>query len=94
MGKTKKAKKILFVQILEAKPNELFSEEQRRAVRFLRYSKAVACAECGKKRKLMWTMLCQFRAVKMDSIVATESQISHSPLTPVCSDHPIGPDWK
>lgn len=93
MAKKKNKKQILCVQILEAKPNKLFTEEQRQSIRFLRYNQTVKCAECGKKRKVMWTMLYQFRCANMESLVCTKGKISHLPLTPVCSGHPLAPDW-
>ena len=93
MAKSKK-QELLWVDVCEAKPNKLFTEEQRQTVRFLRYSRTVPCAECGKKRKVMWTMLCQFIATSMGQFALHESGKSHAPLTPVCGDHPIGPDIK
>jgi len=88
----KKKQKLLCVTICEAKPNKLFTEEQRRSIRFLRYNEKIECAECGKKRKTMWTMLCQFKAVNFETDTLTEGQ-SHLPLTPVCDEHPLHPDW-
>ena len=41
----------LQVEICEAKPNKLFTEDQRQGIRFLRYSRSVPCAECGKRRR-------------------------------------------
>ena len=79
------------VEILETKPNKMFSEEQRAWVWFLRYSRAVPCAECGKKRKVQWTMLFEFQCMKLESFASEMSANRHMPLTPVCGDHPIGP---
>ncbi len=81
----------LYVQILEAKPNKMFTEDQRQSVRFLRYSRYVPCAECGKKGRLMWTMLCTFIAHNLGSFALAQSGKRHPPLTPVCSAHPMGP---
>lgn len=89
----KKKKTILAVEIREAKPNKLFSEDQRAAVRFLLYNQKIACAECGRKVKIMWTMLCQFRCMNMDSHVAKDGEKSHPPLRPVCGEHPLKPDF-
>ena len=77
------------VQILEAKPNKLFTEEQRQIVRFLRYSKAIPCAECGKRRRVHWTLLWTFRAksLKPGLFVPFDSGKVHMPLTPVCASH-------
>lgn len=78
----------LVVQILEAKPNKMFTEEQRSWVRFLRYSRSVPCAECGKRRRIHWTMLCSFIAKNMGQFVLTGETV-RMPLTPVCSEHPL-----
>lgn len=84
---------ILHLQICEAKPNKLFTEEQRQMCLFLRYNKAVECRRCGKKRKLMWTMLCQFKAHEMGDFSLDDGGMSFEPLDAVCSNHPIGPDF-
>lgn len=82
---------IVHVQLMEAKPNKMFSEEQRQMVVFLRYSQAVPCAECGKRSKHHWTMLLSFSTVAMDMLVARPSETVHLPLTPVCCAHPMAP---
>lgn len=94
MKRKSKPAGILWVEILEAKPNKMFSERQRQCVRFLRYNRHVACAACGKKARVMWTLICQFRAVDFERshIVAKFFPRSFTPLTPVCSDHPLRPD--
>ena len=79
------------VQILEAEPNKMFTEGQRQGVRFLRYSKHVHCAECGKKKRVMWTSLFTFIAHNFGALCLTQSGKRHAPLTPVCSDHPMSP---
>lgn len=89
----KKDQSILVVQILQAKPNKLFTEEQRQAIRFLRYNKSVICAECGKKKRTLWTMLCQFKAESFGTHSLVSSGKSHTPLIPVCQDHPLAPDF-
>lgn len=88
-----KAPKILAVEILEAKPNAMFTEEMRQAVRFLRYNQSITCVECGKRGKIMWTMLVQFRAQNMTTFVMVPGE-SRPPLTPVCSAHPLAPDFQ
>lgn len=90
----KKDKEILCVQICCAKPNKLFSEEQTASLRFLRYNKPVACAECGKKKRTLWTLLCQFRAADFGIVTLVSGDKSHLPLTPVCQDHPLEPDCR
>lgn len=82
---------ILAVSIHEAKPNKLFSEEQRAAVRFLRYNQTLPCEECGRRRKVMWTMLCEFYAHSMGQFSVTKSGKKHTPLTAVCGDHLLAP---
>jgi hypothetical protein len=79
------------VQIFEARPNRMYTEEQRAIVRFLRYSKAVPCAECGRKSKTHWTLLLSFKAKTMAAIIPTDSGKVHMPLTPVCRNHLLGP---
>jgi hypothetical protein len=81
------------VDILEAKPNKMFSEEQRALVRFLRYTgETVACAECGRKKRTLWTMLWSFQAVDMGMLVPKRSGKIHPPLTPVCPTHLLAPE--
>lgn len=93
--KTIKAPDILMVQILEAKPNKMFTEDQRRRIRFLRYNQSIPCAACGRKSKLHWTALYQFKAGDMDSsfLVLKMHAKSFPPLTPVCGKHPLAPDF-
>lgn len=91
--KTKRRKpesELLWVEVLEAKPNKMFTEELRQAVRFLRYSRAVACAECGKKQRILWTMICSFRAMNTRTFVMAPGPV-RMPLTPICQDHPLAP---
>lgn len=81
------------VLLFEAKPNPMFTEEQRATVRFLRYSQAVPCAECGKRSKHHWTVVFSFKATSMvaGAFTLQESGKVHMPLTPVCQDHPLAP---
>jgi hypothetical protein len=86
---------ILFVSLRDAKPNKLFTEEHRQSIPilFLVYNKTIPCAECGKKKKVMWTMLCQFKSPSRGASVVKESGKSHLPLTPVCQEHLLAPDF-
>lgn len=77
----------LVVGIHEARPNPMFTESQRALVRFLRYSLSIPCAECGKKKRALWTMLCSFQALDMAPLVPARSGKVHLPLTPVCQGH-------
>lgn len=93
--KAAKKEELLCVEVLEAKPNSLFSEVERSWIRFLRYNRSVACTECGKRRRVMWTMLCEFYAYDMNAhgfaLVTPEKK--HPPLEPVCGEHPLAPAW-
>lgn len=81
------------VELLEAKPNPMFSEEQRALVRFLRFHFTKGtCAHCGKKRKTLWTMLSPFRVADLGPIVAVKSENVYPALTPVCTGHLMAPD--
>jgi hypothetical protein len=84
---------LLFVQIYEAKPNPMFSEEQRATVRFLSYNRAVPCSECGKKSRGHWTALYEFLAHTMAPLVPIKSGLVHPPLAPVCRNHLLAPAW-
>jgi hypothetical protein len=82
---------ILQVHILEAKPNPLFTEDRRRGIRFLQYSRAVECAECGKKKRTLWTCLYEFLAHDAGQFVLAKSGLVHPPLEGVCQDHLLAP---
>lgn len=87
----------LQVLLFEAKPNKMFSDEQTATIRFLRYTQAVPCAECGKSSKHHWTVLYSFKATSMvpGMLTLQESGKVHLPLTPVCRDHPLAPaSWE
>jgi len=83
----------LHVQLYSARPNKLFTDEQTATVRFLRYTQAVPCAECGKRSRRHWTVLYSFTAARRVPGLFTlqESGQVHLPLTPVCLDHPLAP---
>lgn len=96
--RVKQWNELLKVEILDAKPNPMFSEAQRKLVRFLRFSRSVRCAQCGKKLRIHWTMLCQFIPQvgfgKNDKpTFALQPGKSLAPLTPVCGDHPLAIAW-
>ncbi len=80
----------LCIDIREAKPNKLFTEEQRRWLRFLVYNKKIKCARCNRKVKVMWTMLCEFYAMEMGIHSMSQGE-KLGPLTPVCEEHPLKP---
>ena len=77
----------LWVGLYEARPNKMFSEEQRSTVRFLRYSQLVACSECGRRSKTHWTVLYSFEAQSLGFLVPKRSGKVHRPLDPVCRSH-------
>jgi len=81
------------VQFLSAKPNQMFSEAMTQVVRFLRYTQAVPCAECGKRSRYHWTMLVSFQAQRLQPgmfTLAVSEQV-HLPCAPVCRDHLLAP---
>lgn len=75
----------------------MFTEAQRQSVRALRYNLHVPCAHCGKKRRLHWTMLCAFRSIIFEEcylvVDSKRDGKPFPPLTPVCGDHLLTPDW-
>jgi hypothetical protein len=81
------------VEIWEAKPNALFTEEMRSLIRFLRFSASVPCAECGRKRKTHWTMITPFHAhtFPKHSFALVESGKVHEGAQPVCRAHLLAP---
>lgn len=84
--------KVLQVRLSEAKPNKLFSEDERSLVRFLRYNLPVECAECGRRGKSMWTSRASFQAMDMKGsfgVLRSATGKVHAPLTPVCGSHPL-----
>lgn len=92
MAKQLDWEKVQQVLIFEAKPNKLFSEEQRATVRFLHYVLPVECAECGRRSKSHWTSTLSFQAMdaKHSFLVLTSATGKvHPPLTPVCGSHPL-----
>jgi hypothetical protein len=82
----------LEVQVLDAKPNEMFPDWITERVKFLRFSVSVPCAECGKRRKFHWTFLASFQAHSMAMFVPKKSGKIHAPLTAVCRDHLLAPE--
>jgi hypothetical protein len=83
----------VWVELIRAKPNKMFSEEQRQTVMFLRYSAPVPCGECGKRSKYHWTMLLSFVAHSMQPgmFILGESGKVHLPFAPVCRGHLLKP---
>ena len=84
---TAKTVQPLFVGLYEARPNKLFTEDERAMVRFLRYNQPVACSECGRRSKTHWTVLYSFEAHSMGFLVPKRSGKVHRPLDPVCRGH-------
>jgi len=79
------------VQLMAAKENALFTEEQRQLVVFLSYTGAVPCAACGKRSRYHWTMRVSFQAQDTASFVLVPLGPVHLPLAPVCRAHPLAP---
>lgn len=69
----------------------MFPDWMTARVRFLRFDAAVPCAECGRRSKHHWTMLCMFQAHTMAQIVPSKSGKEHAPLTAVCRSHLLAP---
>jgi hypothetical protein len=82
---------VVQVEVLPAAPNKLCTEAQRQAVLFLRFSKAVPCAECGTRSRHHWTMRVSFATVLLESFVAQTSLTVHLPFAPVCRSHQLAP---
>lgn len=81
------------VHLRMAQPNKMFPDWLTERVRFMRYKVAVPCAECGKKRKCHWTLLCEFKANTFPEGPAF-SLIKGKilpPLSPVCAAHLLAP---
>ena len=90
---------LLAVELLEAKPNPLFTEDQRALVRFLRYYELgkplkVACAHCGKRKTVLWTQLCSFRIAEPSVMILKRGEKVYPPLTPVCQTHIMAPEME
>jgi len=81
----------LVVGLYEARPNKMFTEDQRQMVRFLRYNESVACCECGRRSKTHWTVLYSFEAQSSGFLVPKRSGKVHRPLDPVCRIHILAP---
>ena len=80
------------VEIFAPKPNKLFPDWLTDRTKFLRFSAAVPCAECGKRTKHHWTLLASFQAHTMSAIVPIKSGKVHPPLTAVCRSHLLAPE--
>jgi hypothetical protein len=85
------------VELIDAKPNNLWSEAARASVRFMRFYEVgepvrVACAHCGKKKTVLWTQLCSFRIAEPLTFRLKKSDTVYPPLTPVCQTHIMAPE--
>ena len=89
-GTTAKAEPLV-VGLYGARPNRMFTEDQRQMVRFLRYNQLVACCECGRRSKTHWTVLYSFEAQSLGFLVPKRSGKVHRPLDPVCRIHILAP---
>jgi hypothetical protein len=80
----------LVVDVIAPKPNPLFTPEHTALVKFLRYSgEKVKCAHCGRRKSILWTMLCSFKVadMKKNSFVLKREPTVYPPLTGVCQTH-------
>jgi hypothetical protein len=80
------------VHLFEAKPNKMFPEWMTQRLRFLRYSRSVKCAHCGKLTRHHWTMLLSFRVPNATQFVLGKGTELYPPLTPVCRTHFMAPE--
>jgi hypothetical protein len=77
----------------EAKPNPAFPPQITALIRFYVAAKGEVlepCPLCGKRSRGRWTMLCPFTAHEFGAFAITAG-VAFTPLTLVCSAHPIMP---
>ncbi len=81
------------LDIFTARHNKAWPEALRQHIRFLRFSAAVPCAECGAQRKTHWTMLVAFAAhtFQRQAFDLQRSGRVHGALQPVCRTHVLAP---
>lgn len=95
MAKNKGEKKLRYgVSVGETKENPMFDEAMHAVTRFLTFIKPVKCAHCGKARKKHWTQLVFFRVMEPLQFTLKESEVQFAPLTPVCTDHILKPEFE
>lgn len=82
------------VSIGEPADNPLFDEVQHAITRFMTFIKPVKCAHCGKMTKKHWTQLVFFRVAEPFVVVLHPSESQYAPLTPVCTDHILQPEFE
>jgi hypothetical protein len=80
------------MEMFEAKDNPMFPPALTSRLRFVRYSKAVPCACCGRKSRHHWTLTCSFSAKTFTNLPVFKSSAILAPMTPVCSAHPLSPE--
>ncbi len=78
------------VRFVEAMPNKMFTPQLTALIRFVLAGAPIACAECGKLTRKLWTMLAPFHATNMLSFTLKRG-IEREPLVLVCADHPLAP---
>lgn len=82
------------VSMGEPADNPMFDQTQHAITRFLTFIKPVSCAHCGKKRKKHWTQLTFFRVMEQKAFTLEKSEAQFPPLTPVCTDHILHPEFE
>lgn len=82
--------KVLFYEARDPNPDSQWPPELTALIRFARPERAVACAECGKATKKLWTMLVPFQAAVGDFLVLSKGA-DRPALALVCDEHPIFP---
>ena len=78
------------VRFVEAAPNKMFPPQITALIRFALAEAPIACAECSKLTRKLWTMLAPFHATNMLSFTLQRG-VDRSPLELVCADHPLAP---
>jgi len=71
-------------------PNKMFTPQLTALIRFALAEAPIACVECGKLTRKLWTMLAPFHATNQMSFVLKRG-IEREPLALVCADHPLAP---
>lgn len=85
----KKSKPAFTVRYAVPLANPMFPPEITALIRFINYSKPMACPICHKATRKYWTMLCPFRAVSLTTFGAKDDPQVFTPGEGVCVDHPI-----
>lgn len=78
------------VRFVEVMPNKMWSPQITALIRVALAEDPIACAQCGKLKRKLWTMLAPFHATTMLPFTL-ERGIERKSLELVCTDHPLAP---